>query len=31
MSPTPPRAGARHRAVVLMVILGCQLMMTLDA
>lgn len=30
MSPTPPNA-ARHRAVVLMVILGCQLMMTLDA
>ncbi|EGD42890.1 puromycin resistance protein Pur8 [Nocardioidaceae bacterium Broad-1] len=30
MSSTPPRA-ARHRAVVLMVILGCQLMMTLDA
>ncbi|MFD7074364.1 MFS transporter [Nocardioides sp. NPDC059952] len=31
MSPTSPSAGARHRAVVLMVILGCQLMMTLDA
>ncbi|MEU4449828.1 MFS transporter [Nocardioides sp. NPDC023903] len=31
MSPTPPRAGARNRVVVLMVILGCQLMMTLDA
>ncbi|SDJ83200.1 drug resistance transporter, EmrB/QacA subfamily [Nocardioides sp. YR527] len=31
MSSTPPSAGARHRAVVLMVILGCQLMMTLDA
>lgn len=30
MSPTSP-SGARHRAVVLMVILGCQLMMTLDA
>ncbi|NGN95573.1 MFS transporter [Nocardioides sp. KC13] len=30
MFPTRP-SGARHRAIVLMVILGCQLMMTLDA
>ena len=31
MSPTLSTSGGRHRAVVLMVILGCQLMMTLDA
>lgn len=27
----PPTTGARHRTIVLAVILGCQLMMTLDA
>ncbi|MFP3461142.1 MFS transporter [Arthrobacter globiformis] len=29
--PAPPTNGARHRTIVLAVILGCQLMMTLDA